>query len=82
MSRIDDTFARLSQDGGKAFVDRIMTGFLIILGALTVVFTVAAPLVMSIYTDPRWRTEANSTTVSWTQPASTQPTRIHSAPGM
>ena len=45
-------------DGGKAFVDRIMTGFLIILGALTVVFTVAAPLVMSIYTDPRWRTEA------------------------
>lgn len=45
-------------DGGKAFVDRIMTGFLIILGALTVVFTVGAPLVMSIYTDPRWRTEA------------------------
>jgi integral membrane protein MviN len=45
-------------DGGKAFVDRIMTGFLIILGALTVVFTVGAPLVMSIYTDARWRTDA------------------------
>ncbi|MFZ0529054.1 MAG: murein biosynthesis integral membrane protein MurJ, partial [Propionicimonas sp.] len=42
-------------DGGKAFVDRIMTGFLVILGALSVVFTVAAPAVMSIYTKPIWR---------------------------
>lgn len=44
-------------DGGKAFVDRIMTGFLIVLGSLTVVFTVAAPWVMSIYTKSVWRTE-------------------------
>ena len=44
------------EDGGKAFVDRIMTGFLIILGALTIVFTVATPLVMSIYTKSVWRT--------------------------
>jgi putative peptidoglycan lipid II flippase len=43
-------------DGGKAFVDRIMTGFLIILGVLTVVFTVGAPVVMSIYTKSVWRT--------------------------
>lgn len=43
-------------DGGKAFVDRIMTGFLIALGALTAVFTLAAPLVMSIYTRSVWRT--------------------------
>lgn len=42
-------------DGGKAFVDRIMTGFLIVLGTLTVIFTVATPLVMSIYTQPSWR---------------------------
>jgi murein biosynthesis integral membrane protein MurJ len=42
-------------DGGKAFVDRIMTGFVIVLGALTVVFTVGAPLVMSIYTKDVWR---------------------------
>lgn len=43
-------------DGGKAFVDRIMTGFLIALGGLTIIFTVAAPLVMSVYTKPLWRT--------------------------
>lgn len=43
------------EDGGRAFVDRIMTGFLVILGALTVLFTVAAPLVMWIYTKPTWR---------------------------
>lgn len=43
-------------DGGKAFVDRIMTGFLVLLGALTIVFTVATPLVMSIYTKQVWRT--------------------------
>ncbi len=42
-------------DAGKAFVDRIMTGFLIVLGALTVVFTIATPLVMSIYTQASWR---------------------------
>ncbi len=42
-------------DGGKAFVDRIMTGFVIVLGALTVVFTVGAPVVMSIYTKDVWR---------------------------
>ncbi len=45
------------EDGGKAFVDRIITGFLIILGALTVVVTVATPWVMTIYSDPLWRTE-------------------------
>lgn len=44
------------EDGGKAFVDRIMTGFLIILGGLTVIFTIGAPIVMSIYTSATWRT--------------------------
>ena len=43
------------EDGGKAFIDRIITGFLIILGALTVVVTIATPLVMSLYTSPLWR---------------------------
>lgn len=43
-------------DGGRAFVDRIMTGFLIIMGALTVIFTIGAPVVMSIYTSATWRT--------------------------
>lgn len=37
------------EDGGKAFVDRIMTGFLIVLGVLTVVLTFATPTVMAIY---------------------------------
>lgn len=44
------------EDGGKAFVDRIMTGFLILLGTLTVVLTLATPLVMSVYASPGWRT--------------------------
>ncbi len=44
------------EDGGKAFIDRIITGFLIILGVLTVVVTVATPLVMSVYTSAVWRT--------------------------
>ena len=37
------------EDGGKAFVDRIITGFLIILGAVTVLFTVGTQVVMSVY---------------------------------
>lgn len=36
-------------DGGKAFVDRIMTGFLMILGFVTVVLTIATPVVMAVY---------------------------------
>ena len=35
------------EDGGKAFVDRIITGFVLVLGVLTVLVTVATPLVMS-----------------------------------
>ena len=41
-------------DGGQAFVDRIMTGFLVALGALTVLFTLGVPLVMRLYVDARW----------------------------
>jgi murein biosynthesis integral membrane protein MurJ len=37
------------EDGGKAFVDRIITGFVMILGAVTLVVTVATPLVMSVF---------------------------------
>lgn len=44
------------EDGGKAFIDRIITGFLLVLGALTVVVTAATPLVMSLYTSAIWRT--------------------------
>ncbi|MGB7963074.1 MAG: murein biosynthesis integral membrane protein MurJ [Propionicimonas sp.] len=45
------------EDEGKAFVDRIMTGFLIILGTLTVLLTLAVPWVMSIYMSPTWRAD-------------------------
>ncbi len=44
------------EDGGKAFIDRIITGFIVILGILTVVVTVATPLIMTVYTSPVWRT--------------------------
>lgn len=44
------------KDGGKAFIDRIITGFLILLGALTVIVTVATPLLVTIYISPLWRT--------------------------
>ncbi|MGV8907800.1 MAG: murein biosynthesis integral membrane protein MurJ [Propionicimonas sp.] len=42
-------------DGGKAFIDRIITGFLVVLGVLTVIATVATPLIMSVYAAPVWR---------------------------
>ncbi|HRA75171.1 MAG TPA: murein biosynthesis integral membrane protein MurJ [Propionicimonas sp.] len=45
------------EDQGKAFVDRVMTGFLLILGFLTVVLTFAVPWVMALYTSGSWRTE-------------------------
>ena len=45
------------EDGGKAFMDRIITGFLILLGALTLIVTVATPLIVSVYISPLWRTE-------------------------
>lgn len=37
------------EDGGKAFVDRIITAFVMALGALTIVVTVSTPLVMSLF---------------------------------
>ncbi len=37
------------EDGGRAFVDRIITAFVLALGALTVVVTVTTPLVMSLF---------------------------------
>jgi murein biosynthesis integral membrane protein MurJ len=45
------------EDQGKAFVDRVMTGFLLILGFLTVVLTFAVPWVMALYTSGTWRAE-------------------------
>ena len=46
------------QDKGKAFIDRIMTAFIVALGVLSVLLTLAVPWVMSLYANPVWRTEA------------------------
>ncbi|MDQ7991666.1 MAG: murein biosynthesis integral membrane protein MurJ, partial [Propionicimonas sp.] len=43
------------EDDGKAFINRIMTAFLVALGALTVLLTIAVPWVMSLYTGADWR---------------------------
>lgn len=36
-------------DGGAAFIDRIITGFVLALAAVTAIFTIATPLVLAIY---------------------------------
>ncbi|MCL1838804.1 MAG: murein biosynthesis integral membrane protein MurJ [Propionibacteriaceae bacterium] len=42
-------------DGGKAFINRLLTGFIMLLGVLAVIITVGASWVMTIYTDDAWR---------------------------
>ncbi|MDR3069999.1 MAG: murein biosynthesis integral membrane protein MurJ [Propionibacteriaceae bacterium] len=41
--------AENDEDGGEAFINRIMTGFLLILAVVAVLLTVIAPLVMNLY---------------------------------
>lgn len=36
-------------DGGAAFIDRIITGFVLVLAAVTAIFTIVTPLVLAIY---------------------------------
>lgn len=48
--------AHRDSDGGEAFTNRIITAFLSILLVVTVVATLAAPLIMRIYASPAWRT--------------------------
>lgn len=43
------------EDGGEAYTNRIMTAFLAALALLTVIVTVAAPWIMTIYTAEGWR---------------------------
>ncbi|SDD34818.1 murein biosynthesis integral membrane protein MurJ [Auraticoccus monumenti] len=45
------------EDHGEAYTNRIMTAFLAIIAAVTVVLLLAAPLVLRIYTDTGWRGE-------------------------
>lgn len=42
--------ARLHLDGGKAYIDRLLTIAIVIFGSITVLTTVSAPLLVSLYT--------------------------------
>ena len=42
--------ARLHADGGKAYIDRLLTLAITVFGAITVLTTLAAPLLVSLYT--------------------------------
>lgn len=42
-------------DGGQAYTNRIMTAFMLIVGAVAVLVTLGAPLVTMIYTSEQWR---------------------------
>ena len=43
------------EDGGEAFTNRIMTAFMLIVGAVTVVAVLCAPLITMLYSDAAWR---------------------------
>lgn len=49
---------RNDSDGGEAFVNRVMTAFLVLLAAVTLLATVFAGPVMSVWTGDAWRSEA------------------------
>ena len=42
-------------DGGEAYTNRIMTGGLIVLGAITVALTLAVPLIIDLYSAGGWK---------------------------
>ncbi len=43
--------ARLHADGGKAYIDRLLTLAITVFGAITILTTLAAPLLVALYTD-------------------------------
>ncbi|MFV0406576.1 MAG: murein biosynthesis integral membrane protein MurJ [Propioniciclava sp.] len=45
-------------DGGEAFINRIVTAFLVLLGVATVVATIFTPAVLSLWTEAEWRAPA------------------------
>jgi len=42
--------ARIHSDGGKAYIDRLLTLAITVFGAITIITTLAAPLLVSLYT--------------------------------
>ncbi|GAB3708592.1 murein biosynthesis integral membrane protein MurJ [Mariniluteicoccus flavus] len=47
-------------DGGEAYTNRIMTAFLLLVGAFAVVLTIAAPLVIGVYAADDWKAPQNA----------------------
>lgn len=45
-------------DGGEAYTNRIMTAFLLVVGAVTLALTLLAPQVIGLYTADSWKTPA------------------------
>ena len=43
------------EDGGEAYTNRIMTAFMLIVGVVAIVVTIAAPVVTAIYSGSDWR---------------------------
>jgi len=43
--------ARLHSDGGKAYIDRLLTLAIVVFGGITVITTFSAPLLVSLYTN-------------------------------
>ena len=46
---------RNDPDGGEAYTNRIMTAFMLIVGAVAVVATIGAPLITALYSSDSWR---------------------------
>jgi putative peptidoglycan lipid II flippase len=45
-------------DGGQAFINRIITAFVLLLAAVTVLATIFTPQVMSLWSSSEWRAES------------------------
>ncbi|MFV0451935.1 MAG: murein biosynthesis integral membrane protein MurJ [Propioniciclava sp.] len=46
------------EDGGEAFINRIMTAFLVLLAAAALIATALTPQLLMLWTDAEWRTPA------------------------
>ena len=46
---------RHDEDGGEAFTNRVMTAFMLAISVVTVVLTLAAPLITFLYSSDSWR---------------------------
>lgn len=57
--------AKNDADGGAAFINRIMTAFLVLLLAVAVLFTFVTPLIIQLWTEGAWRAAENA--VHWQQ---------------